>query len=117
MTSFTPTSILNAGAATPGGMIRQGDGFGLGWVAFIGSQAARTKGKTRLTGSTVANIGAGGLRSRRNTEGLDEVTVALRGTTFAQAGGPVGVFSRGFSWMAFDEVVFSSRPVPGGAVL
>jgi hypothetical protein len=118
MTSFTPTSILNAADVIPGGMIRQGEGFGLGTFACIDSQAARTEGKTRLTSSTVANSGAGRLRSRRSTEDLDEVTTAaLRGTTFAQAGGPVGVSSRGFSWMAFDEVVFSRRPVPGGSVL
>lgn len=125
MMSFTSTPTLHTGDENPGGTIRQGEGFGSGEFTFIpagdvrmGSmrslQFARAMGKTDRDVGRKAIFEAGGPRPLRRPFGSVIAKGALRGATFAQAGGPVGVSPRDFS-VAFDEVVFCSDPVPGGS--
>ena len=70
-------------------------------------EAERNVGKS-------ANIEAGGPRSPRHSFGSVIGKGILRGATFAQAGGPVGASPRTLL-VEFNEVVFSSGPVPGGS--
>lgn len=122
--SFTPTPTLHTGDENPGGTIRQGEGFGLSEFAFspagnarsesmISLQLARTMGETEWNVGNSANIEAGGPCSPRRPFGSVIVKGAPRGATFVQAGGPVGASPRTLL-VAFNEVMFSSEPMPGG---
>lgn len=125
MMSFTSTPTLHTGDENPGGSIRQGEGFGSSEFAFNPAgevrsermrflQLARTMGEAERNVGKSANIEAGGPRLPRRPFGSVIVKGALRGATFAQAGGPVGASPRTLL-VAFNEVVFSSGPVPGGS--
>jgi len=113
MTSFTPTQTLQTGADIPGGKIRQGEGFGLEEFAFIFHNTVRPMAESTRNQGLSVKTEAGGPRSSgrlfRPVIGID----TMLGTRLEQVGGSVGAFPWGFS-MATDEVVFSSRPVPGG---
>jgi hypothetical protein len=106
-------------------MIRRGDGFGLRESAIFPSgnvrqggmksqQPARTMGETGRNVGKSANRKAGGPFSPSHAFGSVIGKGALRGAMSAQAGGPVGASGHRF-FVAFNEVVFCSGPVPGGA--
>lgn len=122
--SFTSTPTLHTGDENPGGKIRQGEGFGLGRLHFTPSgnirrrnakyqQATRTMGEAEWNVSKSVNIKAGGPCLLRRPFSSVIVKGALRRATFVQAGGPVGVPLRTLL-VEFNEVVFSSGPMPGG---
>ena len=101
------------------------EGFGLGGFAFIpaglgrpenmrSQQMARTMGEAERNVGKSANVKAGGPLSLRHPFGSAIGKGALRGATFAQAGGPVGASPRTF-YVEFNEVVFRCGPVPGGS--
>lgn len=125
MTSFTPTPTPQTGAENPGGTIRQGQGFGLSEFAFIPTgdagrihvkyqQPARTMGEAGRNDGTRAKIKVGGPCSPRHSfssvigKGREAVSDVRR------AGGPGGASPCEF-FVAFNEVVFCSGAVPGGA--
>lgn len=125
MTRFTPPPTPKTGDENPGGMICQDQGFGSGESAIFPSgnvrqgdmksqQPARTMGETGRNVGKSANHKAGGPFSTSHTFGSVIGKGALRGAMPAQAGGPVGASVHGF-FVAFNEVVFCSGPVPGGA--
>jgi hypothetical protein len=106
-------------------MIRQDQGFGSGESAIVptgavrqedmkSQQPARTMGETGRNVGKSANHKAGGPFSPSHAFGSVIGKGALRGTMSAQAGGPVGASGNPF-FVAFNEVVFCSGPVPGGA--
>jgi hypothetical protein len=124
MMSFTPTPTQHTGDENPGGTIRQGEGFGLGKLDFspFGNvrrrsskyqQAARTMGEAGRNVGKSAKIKAGGPCLLSRPFGSVIVKGALRGATFVQAGGPADGSTRTLL-VEFNEVVFSSGPVPGG---
>jgi hypothetical protein len=105
-------------------MIRQGQGRGLGGFAIfpagdvrqgtMNPQPARPMGETGRNVGSGANLKAGGPFSPSHTFSSVIGKGALRGTMFAQAGGP-GSASVQVFFVAFNEVVFCSGTVPGGA--
>lgn len=125
MTSFTPTPTPQTGDENPGGTIRQGQGFGLGEFAFFptgdagriqvkNQQPARKMGEAGRNDGTSASIEVGGPRSPSHSFssviGKGAMWIAMR----RRAGGPGGASLREF-FVAFNEVVFCSEAVPGGA--
>ena len=125
MTSFTTTPTPHAGDENPGGTIRQGDGFGSNGFAILPTGDVRevmmiSLETARTMGEAGRNIGkdvifkAGGPCSLRQSFGSVIVKGILWGTTLTQAGGPVRLLARKF-FVAFNEVVFCSDPVPGGS--
>lgn len=125
MTRFTPTPTPHTGDENPGGTIRQGEGFGLGEFAIFPAgnvrsgnvkslQPAHPMGEAGRNVGNFANPKAGGPFSPSHSFSSVIGKGALRGATFAQAGGPVGASPLNFI-VAFNEVVFFSGPVPGGA--
>ncbi len=99
MMSFTPIGTLNAGDENPGGTIRQGEGFGLSGFNVNYThikQAARTMGEAKRNFGQSARNEVGGLRSHRQAFSFVIGTGTLRGTSFAQAGGPCDASPRTF---------------------
>jgi hypothetical protein len=127
MTRSPSTPTPHTGDENPGGMIRQGQGRGLGGFAIIptgtvrrggmkSQQSTHTMGETGWSVGRAANHKAGGPFSRDLASNSVIVGGALRGAEFvAQAGGPVGASAHGF-YVAFNEVVFCSERLPGGTV-
>ncbi len=114
MTRFTPTRTPHTGDENPGGTIRRDGGFGWKTLVIGFQRVTRSMGEAWRKSGQRAENEAGGLRPSSRFDRHAVRTGIMRGTRSAQAGGPVGVFHRGISAVAFDEVVFSSRPVPGG---
>ena len=99
MMSFTPIGTLNAGDENPGGTIRQGEGFGLSGFKVSHThieQAARTMGEAKWSLGQRAMSEVGGLHSHRQTSSFVIGKGTLRGTSFAQAGGPGSASPRTF---------------------
>jgi hypothetical protein len=122
MTNFTPTSTPQTGDENPGGTIRQGRGFGLSESAVFPTgdagrvkyqQPARTMGEAGRNDSTRA-VKAGGPCSASHSFSSVIGKGALRIVIRCRAGGPGGASIRKF-FVAFNEVVFCSGAVPGGA--
>jgi hypothetical protein len=125
MTRFTPTPTPHTGDENPGGTICQSEGFGLGefaifptgsvrWRNLVSLQPAHPMGEAERNFGESSNYEAGGPFSTDPSSSSVIGKGILRGATFAQAGGPGGASLRKF-FVAFNEVVFCSGPVPGGA--
>lgn len=124
MTSFMTTPTPHTGDENPGGTIRQGEGFGFSELAFdptgdvreecmISLKSARTMGETVLNNDKSENLEAGGPCSPNPLLSSVIAKGIQWGATPRQAGGPVSLSPRNFI-VAFNEVVFCSKPMPGG---
>jgi len=85
-----------------------------GRVHVKNQQPARTMGEAGRNDGSSANIGAGGPCSPSHSFSSVIGKGAMRIATHRRAGGLGGVSLRKF-FVAFNEVVFCSGAVPGGA--
>lgn len=125
MMSFTTPPTPHTCDENPGGMIRQDGGFGSnGFVILptgdvrketnISRETACAMGEAGRNIGEKTNIEVGGPCSLRQSFSSVIAKGIPWGTTHARAGGPVSLSSHSL-FVAFNEVVFCSNPVPGGS--